>query len=94
MTKSLQGMLLLGMLVLCCGMLSFYQTTSAAPQAPPPFANAVEQRMETVNELREIRALMKEQNALAKEQIALLRSGEVKVVVVTVEKQAEKTAEQ
>lgn len=94
MSKPPQGMLWIGVILLGCCMLGFYQTTSAAPQAPPPFANAVEQRIETINELREIRALMKEQNALVKEQIALLKSGEVKVVVVAAEKQAEKTAEQ
>lgn len=94
MTKSLQGMMLLGAIVLCCYMLSFYQTTSAAPHAPPPFANSVEQRFETINELREIRELMKEHNALVKEQIALLRSGEVKVVMATADKQAERAAEQ
>ena len=62
------------LLFLC--VLSFYRTTDAAPpKAQQPFANSVEQRMEMINELREIKGLLKEQNAL-------LRSGDVKVVVV------------
>ncbi len=86
MRKPVRGMLLVGAVALCCCVLSFYRATDAAPRAEPPFANSVEQRIETINELREIRALMKEQNALVKEQIALLRSGEVKVIVVAPEK--------
>jgi hypothetical protein len=51
------------------GVLGFYRTLGAAPQAgQPPFANPVEQRAEMVRELREIKDLLKEQNAL-------LRSG-------------------
>ena len=47
------------------GMLGFYSTGGAAPQAgQPPFANSVEQRAEMVRELREIKELLKEQNAL------------------------------
>ena len=62
--------------VLFCCVLSFYRTTGAAPpKAKLPFANSVEQRMEMIKELREIKGLLKEQNAL-------LRSGDVKVVVV------------
>ena len=60
--------------VICC-MLSFFETSNAAPKAPQmPFANSVEQRGEMVRQLREINALLKEQNAL-------LRSGKLKVVV-------------
>ena len=94
MTKPLQWTLLLGAIALCYCVLSFYRATDAAPRAELPFANSVEQRMETINELREIRALLKEQNALVKEQISLLRSGEVKVMVLQPDKQAEKPAEQ
>jgi hypothetical protein len=55
--------------------LSFYRTTGAAPPKPKqPFANSVEQRMEMIKELREIKVLLKEQNAL-------WRSGTVRVVV-------------
>jgi hypothetical protein len=47
------------------GMLGFYSTGGAAPQAgQPPFANSVEQRAEIVVELREIKELLKEQNSL------------------------------
>jgi hypothetical protein len=47
--------------------LGFYGRLGAAPQAgQPPFANPVEQRAETVRELREIKELLKEQNALLK----------------------------
>jgi hypothetical protein len=55
--------------VVALGVLGLYGTTGAAPQAgQPPFANSVEQRAETIQELREIKELLKEQNAL-------LRSG-------------------
>jgi hypothetical protein len=62
--------------VLCYCVLSFYQTTRAAsgPAGRPPFANSVEQRMEMIRLLTEIRDQVKQQNAL-------LRSGELKVVV-------------
>jgi hypothetical protein len=47
------------------GVLGFYSTLGAAPQAgQPPFANPVEQRSDMVRELREIKELLKEQNAL------------------------------
>jgi len=68
---------LLGAAVLTGTMLGFYGTSSAAQRTggQPPFANAVEQRMEMISLLREIRDLLKEQNAL-------LRSGELKVQTV------------
>jgi hypothetical protein len=53
----------LGVMGLC--VLGFYSSSGAAPQGgQPPFANAVEQRNETIRELREIKELLKEQNAL------------------------------
>lgn len=56
-------------------MLCFHQQgTAAPPPATPPFANAVEQRMEMVEQLKQINAQLKEQNAL-------LRSGTLRVVV-------------
>lgn len=56
-------------------LLSVSQATDAAPTSSNvPFANAVEQRMEMVNQLKEIKILLKEQNSL-------LRSGSLKVVV-------------
>jgi len=61
-------------LFLC--VLSLYRTIDAAPpRAQQPFANAVEQRMGMIEELREIKVLLREQNAL-------LRSGTLRVVVV------------
>jgi hypothetical protein len=61
---------------LAFGMLGLYETTVASSPGgtPPPFANTTESRLEMIQELREIRDLLKEQNAL-------LRSGEVKVAV-------------
>lgn len=48
--------------------LGFYSSSGAAPQGgQPPFANSVEQRSETIRELREIKELLKEQNALLRE---------------------------
>ncbi len=54
--------------------LGFYQTSSAQTEPKGPFANSVEQRQDTVRLLGEIRDLLKEQNAL-------LKSGQLKVVV-------------
>jgi len=55
--------------------LGFYQTSAAAPrQAPRQFANPVEQTFEVINQLKQLNALMKEQNQL-------LRSGKLRVVV-------------
>jgi len=54
------------------GVLGFYSTLGAAPQAgQPPFANQVEQLAEQIRELHEIKELLKEQNEL-------LRGGAVK----------------
>jgi hypothetical protein len=51
--------------VVVAGVLGFYSTLGAAPQAgQPPFANPVDQRAEQVRELREIKELLKEQNEL------------------------------
>lgn len=60
----------------CCCVLSFYQTSHAQQKTggEPPFANSVQQRAEMVSELQEIKNLLKEQNAL-------LRSGNLKVVI-------------
>jgi hypothetical protein len=64
-----RGTLLVVANVLALGVLGFYSTLGAAPQAgQPPFANPVEQRSDMVRELREIKELLREQNAL-------LRSG-------------------
>jgi hypothetical protein len=50
------------------GVLSFYESSSAAPPAgqsgQPPFANAVEQRHEIIRELQQIKTLLEEQNQL------------------------------
>lgn len=55
--------------------LSFYRTSEAAPKPPvEPFANSVAQRMDMIAQLKEIKDLLKEQNAL-------LRSGNLTVVV-------------
>ena len=68
---------------LAFGMLGLYQTTSAgSPGTPPPFANTTESRLEMIQGLKEIRDLLKEQNAL-------LRSGEVKVIVTQLPKPGE-----
>jgi ABC-type phosphate transport system ATPase subunit len=68
--------------VLCYCVLSFYQTGNAAPgpAGKQPFANSVEQRMEMIRLLTEIKDQLKQQNAL-------LRSGQLKVVVSQPEKQ-------
>jgi hypothetical protein len=48
---------------------------AAAQDAKLPFANSVDQRLQTVEELRKL-------NALMQKQIDLLTSGKVRVVVV------------
>jgi hypothetical protein len=46
-------------------MLSFYESSSAAPPGgTPTFANAVEQRHEMIRELQQIKTLLQEQNQL------------------------------
>lgn len=65
---SLRVMTLLAANALAVCMLGFYSTTTAAPQGQPPFIDAAEQRAEMVQQLREIKELLKEQNSL-------LRSG-------------------
>ena len=56
--------------------LSLYRPSAAAPQAGQlPFANSVEQRNQMIRELKEINAQLKQQNAL-------LRAGNLRVVVV------------
>jgi hypothetical protein len=65
---------------LAFGVLGLYKTTVAgSPGVALPFANTTESRLEMIQELKEIRDLLKEQNAL-------LRSGEVKVVVTELPK--------
>jgi hypothetical protein len=66
-------------LVYC--VLGFSQTPAAAQRTggDPPFANAVEQRNEQTAQLKEIKELLKEQNAL-------LKSGNLRVVVTLPEK--------
>ena len=44
--------------------LGFYSTTAAAPQGQPPFVDAAEQRGEMIQQLKEIKELLREQNAL------------------------------
>jgi hypothetical protein len=62
---SLRWSLLIAANAVAVGVLGFYSTSGAAPQSgQPPFANSVEQRLETLQELREIKELLKEQNAL------------------------------
>ena len=59
--------------VLMWCMLCFHQQGTAAP-AQPPFANAVEQRFEMIDQIKQTNALLKEQNTL-------LKSGTLKVIL-------------
>ncbi|MFZ5828699.1 MAG: hypothetical protein ACOY3P_01360 [Planctomycetota bacterium] len=79
MTEKTRWFLIIVANIMLYGVLGFFQNAEAqrtqSPQAPQlPFANSVEQRIEMVQELREIRDLLKEQNTL-------LRSGSLRVVV-------------
>lgn len=63
--------------VLAWGVLGLVQHTTAqnpTTGGQPPFASALDQRQETIKEIRET-------NALLREQIALLKSGKLQVVV-------------
>lgn len=71
--------LLLTAIVVCCGVLGLYPSHAAPTGGGQPVANPAEQRMEMIAELKEIKALLKEQNAL-------LQSGSLKVVVAESEK--------
>ena len=63
--RTYRSIVLAGGIAIAASVLGFYSTTGAAPQGgQPPFANSVEQRLEIVTELREIKELLKEQNAL------------------------------
>jgi len=63
-------------------MLSFQGSTVAAPPEQRfPFASAIDQRIEMINQLRQIRLLLQEQNTLLRQQNALLDSGKLRVVV-------------
>lgn len=65
-------------IVVCCCVLSFCRVPAEAQRTPsptkPPFASSVEQRAESITELRAIRELLQEQNRLIKEQNELLRA--------------------
>lgn len=76
MTRRAGWALLIAANVLGYCVLGFYQRTDAAAAKgnPPPFANAVQQRMEMIGHLRDIKDLLKEQNGL-------LRSGNLTVVL-------------
>lgn len=66
--------LIISNVVILC-VLGFYGTSQAQPnESNLPFANAVEQRVEIINQLKQLNEQLKEQNAL-------LRSGKLKVVV-------------
>jgi hypothetical protein len=72
--------LLFALNVLAYCVLGFYQTSIAgSPGNTPPFANTTESRLEMVEQLKEIKNLLKEQNAL-------LRSGDVKVIITELPK--------
>jgi uncharacterized membrane protein YvbJ len=56
---------LLGANLFIWGVLSFYGSSTAAPQgAKQPFSNAVEQRHDIIRELQKISTLLQEQNQL------------------------------
>ncbi len=60
--------------------LSFYRTSPAAPPGPPQvFSNPIAQRDSIIEQLKETNRLLREQNAL-------LRGGQIRVVVAEAEK--------
>ncbi len=82
MKRLVAGMVLASAIVLGSLMLSFHgSSTAAPPQQRLPFASAIDQRIEMINQLRQIRLLLQEQNTLLRKQNALLESGKLHVVV-------------
>ncbi len=79
MTRKSGLMLLVVANVVCYCVLSFYQTSAAQSGSRPTLANPVEERKELIANLEEIKNLLKDQNAL-------LRSGQVKVIVTELPK--------
>ena len=53
--------------IVILGVLSFYRATDASQPGRQPFANSVEQRGMMIQELRQIRQLLDEQNKLLRE---------------------------
>ncbi len=79
MRKSSFALLLTANVLFYC-VLSFYQTGAAQNSAPrPTIANPVQQREDMIAQLEDIKTLLKEQNAL-------LKSGQVKVIVTELPK--------
>ena len=65
MSRTTGCALLFAAVLLAWGVLSFHERPADASQAGrQPFGNAVEQRNAIIKELREIKALLKEQNTL------------------------------
>ena len=65
--------------VLCYCVLSFYQTGAAQSGVRPTLSDPAEERQAMISNLEEIKNLLKEQNAV-------LRSGQVKVIVTEMPK--------
>jgi len=61
-----------------------------AQESRQPFASSIEQRKETIDELRKLQALMQKQIELTQKQLDLLTSGQVRVVVVEAKPEAGK----
>ena len=75
--KRVRWVLLIALNLLCWYMLGFQQPALVAQQntnGELPFANAVAQRFEIIDQIKQTNALLREQNAL-------LRSGTVRVLV-------------
>lgn len=66
----LRWVVLISANVLFCCMLGFQQSSGAPPSGGQlPFSNAVEQRHEMIRELKQISALLREQNALLRQRV-------------------------
>jgi hypothetical protein len=76
--KSLWLLIAANAIILC--VLSFYRSSPAAPPGPPQvFANPISQRDAIIEQLKETNRLLREQNAL-------LRGGQIRVVIAELEK--------
>lgn len=79
MNRKTTLMLLVVAGVLSCCALSFHQIGAAQNAAPPAMDNGAQEPQKMISNLEEIKNLLKEQNAL-------LRSGQVKVIVTELPK--------
>lgn len=74
-TRSFVVSVAVATIVLCLVLIRTPGATATAQEGKQPFANSIEQRQQTVEELKKL-------NTLMQKQLDLLQSGKVRVIVV------------